>query len=63
MTFNQFNLMSFSELSAHIFNGVEICVDVSKALNFRRYLVENFPDMVEKIDFSSFGDFVYIKKI
>ena len=63
MTSNQYNFMSNAELSAVLFDGAEICLNVSKALNFRRFLVENFPDIVENVDFSSYDPFVYIKHI
>lgn len=63
MTSNQYNFMGNVELSALVFDGVEICLNVSRALNFRRFLVENFPDSVEKIDFTSCDYCVYIKHI
>ena len=63
MTSNQYNFMGNAELSALVFDGVEICLNVSRALNFRRFLVENFPDIVENVDFSSCDPFVYIKRI
>lgn len=63
MTSNQYNFMGNAELSALVFDGVEICLTVSRALNFRRFLVENFPDIVESVDFSSCDPFVYIKRI
>ena len=60
MTFNQFNFMSFEELAGYLFNGVEVCVNVNKALAFRRYLSENFPDKVHNVELLSIEPCVYI---
>ena len=63
MTFNQFNFMENYDLVSLVFAGIEICVNINKAINFQRYLEKNFPDSVEKVDFTSCDYCVYIRRI